>query len=181
MNRRISLGLRLVAYLGLVLLTSAVLANGGKAKKYVYKAELPLGNKSCKLEVEVNPVLFRLTTLNNKYHVLLIQSRNETGVPLKLSPADKVEILLGGKRVQGILNLASSDVATWDGLAKHMREAVAYPAQVDANEEEGLYVYVPTESLKDVLEDEVPKSIVFTVQSLNRSVTLRRPESATKK
>jgi hypothetical protein len=57
-----------------------------------------------------------------------------------------------------------------------MRETLAYPSQVDAHEEEGLYIYVPVDSLKAVPEIEVPRAIVFTVKSLNRSVQLRLPE-----
>lgn len=179
MNRQLSLGLLMVAYLTSALWPSAVLANGGKVKGYIYKAELSLGNnrdETCQLSIEVNPILFRLTTLNNKYYVLRLRSQNETGVALKLSPADdKVEILFNGKGIQGILNLAATDSGSWDGLTKYMRETLAYPAQVDAYEEEGLYIYVPVDFLKAVPETEMPSAIVFTIKSLNRSVELRRP------
>ena len=182
MNRQLSLGLLAVACVAVAIWPSSVLANGGKAKNYTYKAELSLGNdvgKACQLSIEVNPVLFRLTTLNNKYYVLLLRTQNETGVTLKLSSTDdKVEILFGRKSIQGILNLAATDSASWDVLTNHMRETLAYPAQVDAHEEEGLYIYLPVDALKAVPETELPQAIVFTVKSLNSSVQLRRPGTA---
>ncbi len=184
MKRQLSLGLITLTYFAVALWPTVVLANGGKAKNYIYKGELSLGKdgQACQLSIEVNPVLFRLTTLNSKYHVLLLRSQNETGVVLKLSPdGDKVEIVLGGKRIQGILNLAATDAASWDGLTKYMRETLAYPAQVDAHEEEGLYIFVPVESLKAGPETTMPSEIVFTVKSLNRSVQLRRPVTGAKR
>jgi hypothetical protein len=184
MHRRFSLGLVVLALFTLVLLPSVARANGGKAKNYTYVAELPLGNdrsEVCRLSIEVNPVLFRLMTLNNQYYVLLLRGQNETGIPLKLSSADdKVEILFSGKKIQGILNLAAADSASWDHLTKYMRETLAYPAQIDPHEEEGLYIYVPIDSLKAIPENEMPRSIVFTVKSLNRSVQLHLPSAARK-
>ena len=177
MNRQLFLGLLAAACVAVASWPSGVLANGGKAKNYTYKAELSFGKEACQLSIEMNPVLFRLTTLNNKYYVLLLRTQNETGVTLKLSPTDdKVEILFREKSIQGILNLAATDSASWDILTKYMRETLAYPSQVDAHEEEGLYIYVPVDSLKAVPEIEVPRAIVFTVKSLNRSVQLRLPE-----
>lgn len=185
MNRRLSTVLLALAYFAFALWPSAVLANGGKAKKYTYEAKLSLGNDeegACELSIEVNPVLFRLTTLGNKYYVLLLRSQNDTKVALKLSATDdKVEILFSGKKIQGILNLAATDGVTWDSLSKYMRETLAYPVQVDPYEEEGLYIYVPVDSLKAVREAEMPSAIVFTVKSLNRRVQLLRPTSAVKK
>ncbi len=154
--------------------------NGGKAKNVFYSAEVSLGAESggtCRFSIDANPVLFYFTNVNNKYQVLLIRVENRAKVPLLLSKSgDKVQLRFGTQSITGMLDLVASDRPTWDGLDTRMREAVAYPKQVEGREEEGVYVYVPVEALKGFrIERQMPDSISFSIASLTKSVELRQP------
>ena len=162
--------------------TPALWGNGGKAKNAFYVAEAGLDPEGgrVRFSIDANPVLFYFTTVNNKYQVLLIRVENRAKVPLQLLKSqDKVQLHFGTQTISATLDLVAADGRTWDGLDATMRQTVAYPRQVEAGEEEGIYVYVPTDNLKSFrTERQMPYSISFTIAGLTKPVELRPPAKA---
>ena len=80
----------------LFLADTPVLANGSKAKRVRYNAEVQIGDTPaapCRFDAEVEPLLFRLTTVRDKYRVVRIAVRNDGNTKLVLSrTADRMEI-----------------------------------------------------------------------------------------
>ena len=155
-----------------------VAADGGKAKNAVYvgSAQPATGNGSFQFTIDTSPIIFYLGTVNNKYHVLLIRVMNRTGAALSLAKdQDTIELRFsGGQKVTGLLNLPATDQATWDGLDAEIRTAVAYPQEVPAGEEEGIYLYVPVKDVKGPRKaHEMPSSIVYKIKSLPSPLELR--------
>ena len=159
-------------------------ADGGKAKNVIYEARVPpqTGTGNIQFSIDTSPIIFYLTTVNAKYHVLLLRVRNDTSMPLTLSKdQDSIELTFAdGQKVQGLLNVPPVDRATWDGLETEIRTAVAYPDVVPAREEEGIYVYVRIADVKAPrLRHEMPMSLRYTIKSLPRPVEVRQ-RAATK-
>jgi hypothetical protein len=176
MTRRILLPIALLALIAAFVPLAG--ADGGKAKNAVYQGEAQprSGTGSVRFSIDTSPIIFYLGTVNNKYHVVLIRVMNKTDKPLTLSrEQDTVELRFShGTRVTGLLNLAATDHATWDGLEAEIRTAVAYPDLVPAKEEEGIYVFVPVDAVKDPRKaHEMPSEIDYTIRSLGSVVTLR--------
>ncbi len=160
-------------------LATLVIADGGKAKNVIFEARVApqTGTGSVQFSIDTSPIIFYLTTVNTKYHVLLIRVRNDTAAPLVLSKdQDTIEFAFAnGQKVQGLLNIPAVDRATWDGLETEIRTAVAYPNLVPAREEEGIYVYVRIADVKAPrLRHEMPMSLTYTIKSLPRPVEVRQ-------
>ena len=183
MNRRIlllSIGLFLTLSLTVVPMTHA---DGGKAKNVIYQgqAKPQTGNGISQFSIDTSPIIFYLSTVNNKYHVLLIRVKNDSDVPLNLAKdEDTIELRFAdGQTVKGVLNLPATDRATWDGLETEIRTAVVYPEVVSAREEEGIYLYVRVGDVKGPRKKhEMPSSIIYKIKSLPRPVELRPPAVA---
>lgn len=81
----------LAAALVMVADTSA-LANGGKSKRLRYSAEVPLGGGVCRFDVELEPLLFGLRSMGDRYRVARMTIRNSGDRGLVLSPtADRID------------------------------------------------------------------------------------------
>jgi len=157
------------------LLAPALDADGGKAKNVIYEARVPAqtGTGSLQFSIDTSPIIFYLTTVNRKYHVLLLRVKNDTAAPLVLSKdQDAIELVFAdGQKVQGLLNVPSVDRATWDGLETEIRTAVSYPDLVPAREEEGIYVYIRIGDVKAPrLRHEMPMALRYRVKSLPRPI-----------
>src|SRR5882672_7604069 len=115
----------LCGLLMLSLITSALAADGGKAKNSLYQAFIQpaSGSGEWRFTIDTSPIIFYLGTVNNKYHVLLIRVNNKTGAPLKLSKdQDTIELRFSSnQKVKGLLNLPASDRVTWDSLETEIR------------------------------------------------------------
>jgi hypothetical protein len=151
------------------LLAQALDADGGKAKNVIYEARVPAqtGTGSLQFSIDTSPIIFYLTTVNTKYHVLLLRVKNDTAAPLALSKdQDAIELVFAdGQKVQGLLNIPSVDRATWDGLETEIRTAVSYPDLVPTREEEGIYVYVRIGAVKAPrFRHEMPMTLTYTNQ-----------------
>lgn len=113
--RSIALWLALAGALG-----SALEADGGKAKNVILEGRVAAqtGTGSIRFSIDTSPIIFYLTTVNGKYHALLLRVKNDTGAPLALSKdQDSIALTFAdGQHVQGLLNLPPVDRATWDGL-----------------------------------------------------------------
>ena len=159
-------------------LVTPAFANGGKAKNAVYEASLQVDAGDVRFHVLVNPIIFYLGNVNRKYHALLIQAKNRSKQPLRLSKAqDTVKLRLSdGLVVKGLIDLRTADPQTWESLDAETRTAVAYPPTVKAGEEEGIYVFVPVEAVVvPRKKHEMPHRISFDIKSVPRPVELRAP------
>ncbi len=128
-------------------------ANGSKGKHLVYEAKLRLGDgerDECLFLVELEPILFRITTVQNKYRAIRINIVNRSQRPLRLSlEKDSIQIRAGERTVNGILTLAQRETSFWNRLDPDLRKALAYPDQeaIRGGEEENVFVYVPSSDL----------------------------------
>ena len=167
----------------LSLFLPVALADGGKAKNVIYKAQVQsrTGAGNLEFSIDTSPLIFYLGTVNNKYHVLLIRLKNNTDAPLKLTKdQDTVDLtFLDGHKLKGLLNLPGTDRTTWDSLEAEMRSAVVYPEIVQPHEEEGVYLYVSVSDARGPRKKhEMPVSITYNIKSISPPVELRRPDLA---
>jgi hypothetical protein len=172
-----------VAVLALALpFTPTASADGGKAKNAFYTADVKpkQGSGRYTFVIDSSPIIFYLGTVNRKYHVLLIRVKNDSDTPLKLSGNDTIQLHFSGDHtVQGFLNLRSVDPATWDGLESEIRTAVAYPEVVPPREEEGIYFYVPIDTVTVQRKAHtMPHLIEYNIKSLPDPVYLQTPVAA---
>jgi len=152
----------------LVTATALLAANGSKGKKVLYEAHIRLGESTqpqCHFLVELEPILFQINSVQNKYKVIRINIRNESQTPLKLSlDRDSVQVRTGSGAVKGSLSLATTDQAWWDGLAPELRRALAYPDQsaIKSGEEENVFVFILASDLP-----KPPLEILFKIASVS--------------
>lgn len=149
----------------LVLADTSVPANGSKAKRIRYSAEVQTGDgpdKMCRFDAELEPLLFRLATVRDKYRVVRIAVRNVGDKKLLLSLTDdRMEIEHPGGSRPAILNLSAHDPGLWDSLPAAVRTDIAYPRSVGAREEASVFVFIP------VAETAVtPRAFRYTIASL---------------
>src|ERR1700745_2088520 len=110
----------------IVIASSTVLiANGSKGKRVVYQATVRIGEAAaadCHFLVELEPILFQIESVQNKYRVIRIKITNDSQSPLKLSlERDSIQVRIGSRMIRGSLNLADSDQTWWDGLSPDLR------------------------------------------------------------
>jgi hypothetical protein len=184
-GRRKEAGMRRIIVLtGIVLLAATAAsmrvsaADGSKGRLRRYEAHVRAGQAAqgdWNFVVELEPILFRVVALQNKYRVLRINIVNRSDAPLRLSAMDKVQLQFresGGPRtVDALLDVSQSDRAWWSGLPQELRSALAYPDQapIRRNEEENVFAFIPIASASTL-----PTEILFTVNSYSSTpVTLR--------
>jgi hypothetical protein len=143
----------------------SALANGSKATRVRYGGTVPMGDgpgKTCQFEVEFEPLLFRLTTMRDKYRLIRVIVRNTSDRKLVLSlTADRMEVQLPAGPRPAVLNLGTHDPELWDSLPADLRKALAYPGSVDAGEERSVFVFIPaTEPAA------TPLALRYTIASL---------------
>jgi hypothetical protein len=148
-------------------LTAALLlgANGSKSKRVLYGADVQSGavaGKRIRFDAELEPLLFRLATLRDKYRVVRIRIRNGGDTRLVLSLAgDRIEMQLATGPRAAILDLGAHDPEVWDGLSPELRGAIAYPRGVDPGEEESVFVFVPVGDAATL-----PRAFRYTIASV---------------
>jgi len=170
MRARLSLGL---AVLGLAVATIAPAVAGGgggtRADFYISRETdhtLPL------LSVRFDRVIYMLSIAGGKYRVFPVQIENPAGGRhLVLSrEQDSFTVVADGHQVRGILDLAAADPAMWDGLDTNLRQALLYPASIEANQALTIYVLAPAAEVPGL-----PTSFTYAIQSLGRPLELVRP------
>jgi hypothetical protein len=130
---------------------SAVGANGSKGKIVSLTAEHQLESGVYELSSDIEPILFPLVTLQDKYRVLRIRMRNRSKRTLALSKAgDAVSVETPRGPVRGILDLPAHDRAVWDKLDRKFRENLIYPEHVEAGEEDNVFVFLPATEITTV-------------------------------
>jgi hypothetical protein len=152
-------------------------ANGGKAKMIKLEDRVAASDgRSYTFVSEIDPTLFTLLTLKDRYRVVRIQVRNGSGQRLTLSrQADKAELVWDERQLAGIITLDQRDAALWDQLSPEMRKVLVYPAGVEPGEEESLFVFVPAAGI-----EAPPQEIRLTLTGLPRPVRLRHLVAAAK-
>jgi hypothetical protein len=134
------------------------------------------GGRACLFRSEIDPALFALLSLRDRYKVLRIQVRNDSAQPVVLSrQADSVELVFGERRVPGVLALDQLDASLWDAFSTEMRRELAYPGRVEGGEEESVFVFVPAAGI-----DAPPQEIQLNVASLPKPVRLQHLVAAAK-
>ena len=173
-----ALALALVAHASPLVIDPAH-ANGGKAKRVVYRGALPAaqgGGQEIQFDVEIEPLLFRLGAVRSRYRVVRIRLRNTGTRPLVLSAtADTVAVQLrGGATLTGLLDLGARDATVWDGLPADLRSVIVYPRSVPGGEEENVFVFLPGAEVVDP-----PLAFRYTIASRpDRPVVIRDVSAA---
>ena len=158
----------LLCSLFLVATSTMLAANGSKGKKVLYEAHIVVGDANqpnCHFMIELEPILFQINSVQNKYRVIRINIKNDSLASLKLSlDKDSVQFRANSRLVKGSLSVASSDQAWWDGLSSELRRALAYPDQsaIKGGEEENVFVFVPVSDLPTL-----PVEILFKIDSVS--------------
>ncbi len=141
-------------------------ADGAKGKAIIYEAKVTSDQGDWYFKVELEPVLFKLMTVQNKYKVLRVNVNNRSKKPLQLSLAnDRLQIYSdsGGaaQTVDGFLDMSRADPGWWKNLDQGLKSDLAYPdALIKANEEENIFVFVPADKLPSL-----PAALAFTISS----------------
>src|SRR6267142_769363 len=88
----------------LVAASTLLAANGSKGKKLIYEAHIRVGDASqpnCHFMIELEPILFQINSVQNKYRVIRINIKNDSQVALKLSlDKDVVQVRVGSHDVK---------------------------------------------------------------------------------
>jgi len=175
---------RIIVLTGFVLLAATAAsmrvsaADGAKGRLRRYEAHVPAGQGSrgdWYFRVELEPILFRIFALQDKYRVVRINITNHSDAPLRLSAMDKVQVQFResgpARTVDALLDVSQSDRAWWNGLPQDLRSSLAYPDQapIRGNEEENVFAFIPMASAPTL-----PTAILFTVNSYSSTpVALR--------
>jgi hypothetical protein len=165
----------------LLLGDASVLANGSKSKRVRYGAEVQIGDaagKRCRFDAELEPLLFRLATVRDKYRVVRVRIQNATDKRLVLSLIDdRMEVGLPSGMRPAVLDLGAHDPGLWDSLSPELRGAIAYPRGVEPGEEESVFVFIP---VGDAVS--APLAFRYTIAGLpGGPVTLRDTTPVPKK
>ena len=67
-------------------------------------------------------------------------------------------------------DLAQADPTMWDGLDTNLRQALLYPAAIEADQALTIYVLAPAAEISGL-----PTSFTYAIQSLGRPLELVRP------
>lgn len=151
--------------------------NGTKGKAVVYSASVgPVGAAS-HLSIELEPILFPITSVQNRYRVIRVRIRNESSAVLRLSLAkDAIQVRVGSRLVNGSFSVSDAEQAWWDGLSAELRTALAYPDQavVKGGEEENVFAFF---AVADV--PTLPDEVLFKVASVSPTpIAIRRQNLA---
>jgi hypothetical protein len=146
------------------------------------------GVEQYRFNISIEPVMFRLQTMQGKYKMVRLRISNATSTPLALSAdRDRLELLTrDGASVAAVLNPQRGDTAFWDALDATTRTTLAYPTTLKGSPDRGrggapsspeslyIYVLVPAAQVNDL-----PESFRYTIASLNQTIVIRgRPPMA---
>ena len=154
-----------------------------------YNAEVPGANGTYRFNIAIEPVMFRLQTMQGKYRLVRLRISNGTTTALALSAdRDRIELLVdnAAPAVAAVLNPLRLDPTFWGALDGETREALAYPVTLKgipapspgagAPKPESLYIYllVPAAQVS-----KLPQSFRYTIASLNQTIRIEtRPAAA---
>ena len=149
-----------------LLAASSAMAKGNKAKKELYDGKLG----AIAFSIELEPIPFQITAVQNRYRLVRIRMVNNGQTPLRLSAqSDKVLAFTRDGEVEGILDVGRRDAALWDQFPMEVRTMLAYPTVVKPREEESVFVFFDANRLS-----RAPEAVRYTVAGLKEDVTLAR-------
>jgi hypothetical protein len=158
-----------IAVAGLTATPALAAAGGTRTTFYVTRDNPP---DLPRAQVRFDDVLFALNTVQGKYKIfpLMLESRPD-GSPVSLSrEGDVFSINAGDHEVAGILDLAKADPELWGSLDTRLKEALLYPAGLEADETRMIYILAPAAELPGL-----PKSFTFFIKSLDRKLDIQKP------
>jgi hypothetical protein len=147
---------------------SSLFANGGSDKTVELEG---MSNELADVVflTRIDPEIFLLTAVSDKYRVLCITIENNTSADLDLS-VDKDSVVAetdSGHQQSGVLDIYRREPAFWDSLSQQLRKKVEYPKTVPSNEQEIIFVFFDKSSM-----DAVPIKLSYTIGSVNKTVTI---------
>lgn len=159
---RVCVGVALVFVLSSVTAT----ANGNKAKKELYDGKAG----AVVFSIELEPIPFQITAVQNRYRLVRIRIVNNGQTPLRLSAeSDRVLAFTRNGDVEGILDLGRRDAHVWDQFPVGVRTMLAYPTVVKPREEESVFVFFDANRVS-----RAPEALRYRIVGLNQDVTLAR-------
>lgn len=155
----------------------------GRSSKFVGNLDPAASfTNQCEFSVEIERVIFKLNSLKDKYKVVRIRVENRMSEVITLSgDQDAIELVIdGGIVVRGTFNLRGQDSSLWDSLSEDMREALTYPLSIRGAKSDGVnprrpevvyvFAFFPADKVS-----EVPRSFLYTIQSVGRAVKIQLP------
>ena len=158
-----------IAVAGLSANSALAAAGGTRTTLYVTREnrqDLP------RAQIRFDDVLYALNTVQGKYKIfpLMLESRPD-GSPVRLSPdGDAFSINANGHEVAGILDLAKADPELWASLDTRLKEALLYPAGLEADETRMIYILAPAAELPGL-----PDSFTLFIKSLDHKLDIQKP------
>ncbi len=125
-----------------------------------------------KVSIDFDYTAYRLSFANNGEYKLFAAVLENTGpTPIGFSRSEDVfTVDAKGHRIQGILDLARANPQMWDTLDPDLRQALLYPAELDAHKRCVIYILAPASDLSGK-----PESFTFHVKSLGRALVIQTP------
>jgi hypothetical protein len=162
----------LAALAALVLLSgagSALAAASGGTRNELYR--MHEADAEVTASVQLDRVLFALATVGGKYRIFILRLEARGDRPdLALSrTADRIVALVDGREVPALLDPAAADPALWEGLDPALRQALLYPAAVEAGTMRQLYLLLPAADVPGL-----PSGFRLTIGALGRTLELTR-------
>jgi hypothetical protein len=156
-------------------------ANGRTGKLKNYAGSIELSDGRCRVSVTLDPDIYVLVTLKDKYRVVRLRVVNDSSAALNLAGAkDRVEVdFSDGSTTAAVLDLGKVDSAAWDSLSKEIRARVVYPKLVEGHgEEQSIFLFIPVGSGPPVM----PRSFRYLVASVpGRRIDIMSSDAAAKK
>lgn len=166
---RLGIVILCIAVAGLTASPALAAAGGTRTTFYVTRDNRP---DLPRAQISFDSVLYALNTVQGKYRVfpLMLESRPD-GSPVSLSrDGDVFSINTNGHEVAGILDLAKADPELWGSLDTRLKEALLYPAGLEADETRMIYILAPAAELPGP-----PESFTFFIKSLDHKLDIQKP------
>jgi hypothetical protein len=168
-------------------LRASVSGTASVSVEYVADVRQADGSGSYSFNVSIEPLMFRLQSVQGKYRLLRLRVQNSTAATIAFSSdADRFDVITRGATVPAVLNPQHVDAPFWDALDATTRETLAYPMSLKGvapaapgarpASPESIYIYllVPASQVS-----QVPDSFTYSIKSLNQVITIRtRPPMA---
>ncbi len=134
------------------------------------------GLPSLSAEVEIDPIIFQISTVQGRYKLFRIRLVNGCGRVLHLDKTkDKVEAMADGKAVGAIIDMPQHDKRFWDSLSFELRQALAYPRGLEPNEEQAIFVFIATDGLSAA-----PNIVAYSISELSQPLQITNRGATTK-
>jgi hypothetical protein len=163
-------------------LLAFVAGNASTSVEYIGEVRGANAAEQYRFSIVIEPVIFRLATMQGKYRLLRMRVLNSTSSPLSFSAdRDRVEILRrGGTPIAALLNPQQGDAVFWDSLDAGTRDTLAYPVTLKGapasppgapfSSAESIYIYVLVAAAQVT---DLPESFRYTIASINQTVLIR--------